>query len=111
MLHNTLAIDEAFKPSDHRCINSRAIRKAESLSRTLLPSLAAAASGIESAVYSAYIDHEAPQLLDQRTQTLLEISDVPGENITCFFLIGSGCNRSRSCGWRRTDAALARAGD
>jgi hypothetical protein len=50
-----------------------------------MPSPVAAASDVKSAVCSAYVDPQAPQLLDQRIQTLIEVSDIPGVNTTCFF--------------------------
>ena len=55
------------------------------MSCILVPSSAAAASGVKSAVYPACDDHETPQLLDQRTQTLMRVSDVPKGMSMCFF--------------------------
>lgn len=74
ILHKTLATDEVHKMSDHR----RIVIIEESVSYTIVPFSATASFGCEIGSVSACGDHETPQLLDQRTQTLMRISEVTG---------------------------------
>jgi hypothetical protein len=76
-LHKTLVTDEVCDMRDLQCVIARSPWHEE-------PYPAAATSDVNSAAYFARDDHEAPQRLDQCTQTLIRVSGVPGEMSVCF---------------------------
>ena len=80
IMYKTLATDELYNMGSQRCIIVER-RVSVVYSRAVL---SCRSFGCEIGNVPACDNYESPQLLDQRTRTLMQVSDLPGCTSVCF---------------------------